>query len=133
MNPFLRWVKFNVVGTVGMGLQLTSLAILNRALFHNYLAATAIAVELTILHNFFWHQRYTWADRRDKSPLRSRLLRFHLSNGFVSMAGNLALMSFFVRTVHLPIVAANAVAILCCSVANFILADFWAFASANAG
>ncbi len=31
----------------------------------HYLVATALAVEMAVLHNFFWHRRWTWADRRD--------------------------------------------------------------------
>ena len=57
-----RFLKFNGVGAIGFALQLGLLALLLRAGLH-YLAATAIAVELTILHNFWWHERWTWRDR----------------------------------------------------------------------
>jgi hypothetical protein len=58
-----RWLKFNAVGGIGIGVQLAALAILKSVLHVDYLAATASAVEAAILHNFFWHERFTWADR----------------------------------------------------------------------
>jgi hypothetical protein len=57
------------------------------------------------------------------------LLRFHLSNGLVSLLGNLALMRLLVEEVRLPVLASNCIAILCCSVVNFCLGDSWTFAA----
>jgi putative flippase GtrA len=99
MNPLLRYCKFNLVGTMGMVVQLSTLAVLNRLAPSHYLVASAIALELTILHNFTWHLHYTWRDRRDSAML-PQLLRFQLSNGLVSMVGNLALMEALVRNAH---------------------------------
>jgi putative flippase GtrA len=128
MNPFIRWCKFNLVGAIGMAVQLGTLALLTRAAPSHYLAASAVAVELAILHNFIWHLHYTWRDRREGSPVLTQLLRFHLSNGLVSILGNLILMGLLVHEAHLPILAANIIAIVCCSIINFTLGNTWAFA-----
>ena len=128
MNIFIRWLKYNLVGAIGMVLQLGTLALLNRCAHGNYLYASAAAVELTLLHNFVWHLHYTWLDRRDKSALAGQLMRFHLSNGLVSMLGNPALMRMLVNGAHIPIIASNCIAILCCSIVNFCLGNRWAFA-----
>ncbi len=130
MTTFVRWWKFNAVGAVGMGLQLGVLAVLNRVLAGRYLLATALAIEVTLLHNFVWHVRYTWRDRGDSARLEmwGRLVRFHLSNGLVSMAGNLALMPLLVEVGRMPVLVANAAAVLGCSVMNFWLGDGWVFA-----
>jgi len=128
MNPFIRWGKFNLVGAMGALVQLTALALFNRWAPGHYLWATAGAIELTLLHNFVWHLHYTWRDRRDNSAVLARLLWFHLSNGLVSMLGNLVLMGILVHGAHLPVVAANGIAILCCSMVNFLLGNNWAFA-----
>jgi len=119
-------MKFNAVGALGMGLQLGLLALLNR-LTPRYLLATAAAIEITLLHNFAWHAHFTWRDRAAESGVCRSFLRFHLSNGVVSMVGNLALMPFLVETARIPVVAANAVAVLACSVVNFLLGDGWVF------
>ena len=135
MNPLLRWFKFNLVGAMGMGVQLASLALFNRSMRGHYLCASAAAIELTLLHNFVWHSLYTWRDRsntcRDQASRLHRLVRFHLSNGLVSMLGNLILMRLLVHNAHLPLLVSNATAILCCSIANFCLSNRWAFAAAS--
>jgi len=128
MNTIVRWGKFNLVGMVGMAVQLGALALINRLAPGHYMLATAAALEITLLHNFVWHLHYTWRDRRCRSALRSQLIRFHLSNGLVSMVGNLALMPVLVEGARIPVVVANAIAILCCSIVNFCLGHNWAFA-----
>jgi putative flippase GtrA len=128
VNAFIRWCKFNLVGAMGMALQLIALALINRWTGGHYLCASAAAIELALLHNFVWHLHFTWRDRRDDSALLSQLLRFHLSNGSVSMLGNLALMRILIHEAQLPVLASNSIAILCCSILNFYLGDLWAFA-----
>ena len=129
MSTLIRWGKFNLVGAVGMVVQLASLALFNCWFAGHYLVASAAALELTLLHNFVAHLHYTWRDRRDNSALWDQLMRFHLSNGLVSMVGNLALMRLLVDGAHLPVLAANGIAILCCSIVNFCLGNSWAFAA----
>ncbi len=132
MKTFIRWSKFNLVGSMGMAVQLAALALINHCAPGHYLIASAAAVELTLLHNFVWHLRYTWRDRRDGSAKLTQLMRFHLSNGMVSLLGNLALMRILVHDAHLPVLVSNMIAILCCSMINFCLGDHWAFAAGSA-
>ncbi len=127
MNPILRWLKFNLVGALGMGVQLGSLALFNRLAPAHLLWSSGAAVELAILHNFVWHMHYTWRDRGHQASALANLLRFQLSNGLVSLLGNLALMPLLVQGARLPLLAANLVAIVCCSGLNFYLGNVWAF------
>ncbi|HEY3625509.1 MAG TPA: GtrA family protein [Terracidiphilus sp.] len=129
MNAFVRWCKFNAVGALGMVFQLAVLAVVNRLAPGRYLAATAVAIELTLLHNFIWHLRYTWRDRIKAGTVLGKLVRFHLSNGLVSMVGNLGLMRLLVQVARVPVLQANGVAILVCSMVNFWLGQNWAFAT----
>jgi putative flippase GtrA len=126
----LHWLKFNVVGVLGFALQSGALFVLTHmASPINYLAATAIAVELAVLNNFVWHQRWTWSDRPSatkKETLR-RLAKFNITTGVVSITGNLILMSVLVGRLGLPIVGANVVTVVACSVVSFLLADRIAF------
>ena len=127
MILFARWVRFNTVGAMGMGVQLGALALLSRFAGGHYLFSSAAAVELAVLHNFAWHLRVTWSDRRAGSAVWGQLTRFHLANGIASLLGNLGLMRLLVGDAHLPLLAANSVAIVFCSVANFFLGHTWAF------
>jgi putative flippase GtrA len=134
MRRLIRWGKFNLVGAAGVVVQLAALAFFNRVVPGHYLCATVAAIELTLLHNFAWHARYTWSDRLNGSAIFVQLLRFHLSNGVVSLLGNLVLMWILVQEARVPLLVSNAVAILCCSMLNFVVADRWAFArQAEAG
>jgi putative flippase GtrA len=126
----IRWLKFNAVGGLGIGLQLALLFVLKSGLHLNYLTATALAVEATVLHNFLWHERYTWAGRIRRSWRHSftRLLRFNLTNGLISLAGNLGLMKLLVGMGRRNYLAVNLAAIALCSLVNFLLSEGWVFA-----
>jgi len=124
-----RWLKFNTVGALGIGVQLGVLATM-KAVFHlGYMQATAVAVEAAVLHNFIWHERYTWADRVRPSWRSSvpRLLRFNLTNGGISIAGNLILMKFLAGMGGVNYLIANSISITLCSLANFVVSEGWVF------
>jgi putative flippase GtrA len=124
-----RWLRFNLVGATGIVVQLAMLFLLRSILHCNYLLATGFAVEAAVVNNFLWHERYTWADQVQPSWRESppRLLRFNLANGGISIAGNLALMKILVGLAHMNYLAANAVAIVFCCLANFLVSDDWVF------
>jgi putative flippase GtrA len=128
----IRWLKFNLVGGLGIGVQLAMLALLVSGLKVPYLPATAIAVESAILHNFVWHERFTWKDRtggarRRPRDVAARLVRFHAGNGVISLAGNLVLMRLFVGTLHLKYLLANMITIAICSLLNFAASEWFVF------
>ena len=121
MSP--RFVRFNSVGVAGFALQITLLSILVYLGVH-YLVATALAVEAAVLHNFFWHERWTWADRPAGGRARLwRLARFHALNGAVSLVGNLLLMRLFVGTFGIPAIPANLLSVLSCAAVNYFGSD----------
>ena len=124
-GTFRVWLKFNTVGLLGMGFQLVALAVLKGGLGFNYLAATLIAVESAVLHNFIWHERWTWWERtrRNASGVLGRLFRFHMANGLISIAGNLALMWLLVSRLHVHYLVANVTAIAACAILNFLASD----------
>jgi len=128
-ETIFHWLKFNLVGALGIAVQLTVLLGLKSGFHLNYLLATALAVETTVVHNFIWHERYTWADRVHPSWQTSlpRLLRFNLAAGGVSIAGNLGLMKIMVGLGHLNYLIANGVAIASCSLLNFLVSEEWIF------
>jgi len=109
--------------------QLAVLGILNGVLKLDYLAATALAVEAAVLHNFLWHERFTWADRASVTRRQAllRLVRFNLTTGAVSILGNLLLMRLLVGLAHLPALVANLVSIAGCSLLNFLLSEYIVF------
>ncbi|MGI9165524.1 MAG: GtrA family protein [Pyrinomonadaceae bacterium] len=126
----LHWIKFNLVGVLGFALQTGVLFVLTHATPQvSYLAATATAVELAVLNNFVWHQRWTWRDRPSsttKETLR-RLVKFNFTCGLFSIIGNLVFMSIFIGRLGLPVGLANLASVAACSMVSFVLADRIAF------
>ena len=122
-----RWTAFNAVGLAGLIVQLGVLVLLTHARVPVALA-TALAVEAAVLHNFFWHQRWTWRDRPSGGPRATlaRLIRFHAVNGIVSLVGNVGITVILVRAGVHPLLA-NLVAILACSIINFSAGEWLVF------
>lgn len=69
-SMFVRWWKFNFVGAIGICVQFAALFLLKSALGFNYLFATAFAVEAAVVHNFVWHEQFTWVDRIKPDRIR---------------------------------------------------------------
>jgi putative flippase GtrA len=123
----MRWLKFNLVGGLGIAVQLLTLALLKTVLHLDYLIATALAVEITVIHNFLWHERFTWADRSRAGV--TRFLKFNLTTGLFSIAGNLLLMKLLVGFAHVNYLLANGITISACSAVNFLVSDGFVFAA----
>lgn len=124
-----RLGKFSLVGLMGAVLQLFLLGLLTKFFHMSAVAATAVAVEIVLLHNFLWHERFTWRDRQLGS-IRQRLIRlgrFHVGNGLVSLLGNTALTYYCVQRLKAPILLSAIAAIIFCSLTNFYLADRWIY------
>ena len=117
----VRWLKFNAVGTVGICVQLGVLAALTSVLGLNYLLATGLAVESAVIHNFFWHERFTWNDRRTSAGV-GRFLKFNFTTGLFSLAGNV-IFTKLLADAGMGYLFANGSAIALCSIINFLLND----------
>lgn len=125
----LRWLKFNFVGAVGILVQLLALTILKSGFGLHYLLATALAVETAVIHNFAWHERFTWTDRISggRRGTMNRLIRFNLSTGLISLLGNLLLMRVLVGHLQVNYLLTNMIAIGTCALANFLVSDQFVF------
>lgn len=122
----MRWFKFNLVGGIGIAVQLLALVVLKAGLHCNYLVATALAVETAVIHNFLWHERFTWPDRSGTGFIR--FLKFNLTTGLFSIGGNMVLMKLLVDLGQMDYLPANGIAITACSAVNFVVSDGYVFA-----
>jgi putative flippase GtrA len=129
---WLRVAKFALVGAIGIGVQLGALQWFT-SLGCSYLVATALAVETAILHNFVWHEHFTWNDRNQFNACGPgvRFLRFHISNGLISIVGNILLMRIFVGGFGMHVLSGNLASIAICCLTNFLASDRWVFAQAS--
>src|SRR5471032_2702619 len=95
-------------------------------------ATMPIAVEMVLLNNFFWHERFTWRDRA-AAGLRQRavrLCRFQAANGMVSLAGNTVLAYWLMQHLQAPPWPSAVAAIAICAPINFLVADRWVYCQA---
>ena len=123
MNAWVRYVRFNTVGALGIGVQLMALWLLADVAHMHFMLATTAAVGLAVVHNFIWHWWWTWHDRVEAVRFTGAFVRFALANGTLSLVGNLGVMATLVSGAHLEPVVANAVAIGVCGLLNFWLGD----------
>jgi len=119
----LRLLRFASVGSMGTGLQLAVLASLTGIGGLHYLVATALAVETAIVHNFLWHERWTWSDRGRNGDRLRRLVLFNGTTGLASILGNLLFMWLFVGELSMHPLAGNLASIGCCASVNFLVND----------
>ena len=131
----VRWLKFNAVGAMGIIVQLMALALLLRILEFHYLWATVLAVETAVLHNFIWHWRWTWADRRSDglNHMAATLLRFNFSNGMISLFGTVLCTGILSGIFKLNPLLANVLSLGPCCVLNYLVSDRLIFLSLNTG
>jgi putative flippase GtrA len=123
-----RVSRFLTVGALGFVLQLGTLTLLTQAVGWPYEPATALAVALAVLHNFWWHERWTWRDRTATGPgLAGRIARYYVTTGATSIAGNLAMTAIGVELFGCSPIVANVAAVAGSSLANFVISDRWVF------
>lgn len=124
-----RWVKFHMVGLLGMCVHLSMLSLFHRGFGMEAAISTALAVEMAVLHNFAWHERFTWKDRSSVhwTDVAGRLVRFNLTTGMISLLGTTTIVKYLVAQYHLPVLPANLIAIPCCSMLNFLASDLFVF------
>jgi putative flippase GtrA len=118
---------------MGFVVQLVALQALSMLAGLHYTLAVVLAVEAAIVHNFVWHERWTWRDRpaASRGARVDRLVRFNLASGAVSLAGNVVFTMVFVELAGLPVLVANVAGITCLTAINFFVADRLAFVPAG--
>lgn len=118
----VRLLKFNLVGLAGIVVQLAVLRLLSGQM--HYLLATALAVEAAVLHNFWWHWKWTWAERGTSGM---SFWRFQTTTGVISILGNLFGMQLLAGYLHVPLLVANLSSIALVYVFNFVVSDRYVF------
>ena len=121
---------FVLVGVIGFVVQLTSFIALTKLGGCPLLIATAASVLAAVLHNFLWHARWTWGDRRTGRQLM-RLANFTFATGTSSVVGNLLFVSAFVSVCHVDPIVATVLAVGATSAFNFLVCDRYVFRPTN--
>lgn len=126
----IRAGAFVVVGALGLVIQLATWWAFTRLGHWPVLVATALSVELAVLHNFLWHERWTWSDRTSgQKGAATRCARYHVTVGVTSVVGNVALMWASVDCLGIDATIATPLTVAVMAAANFFAADRLVFAT----
>jgi putative flippase GtrA len=125
-----RFFRFNVVAVLGIGVRLLVAWALVNGLGIHYLVGATLAIEASILHNFFWHLHWTWRGSAQPtgspSPINHvffRCVAFHAGNGLVSFLGAMVLMPMLVGSLGLHHLVANFITVCLTGLLNYFLGD----------
>jgi putative flippase GtrA len=117
----IRWLRFNLVGLLGCGVQLAILAALTQLTTWPATVCVTMAVLATVSHNFFWHERYTWGRETARAQVAARWVAFTLSNGIVSVVTNVVLTGAIASATGWPVLASNLASVASASCVNFLI------------
>lgn len=117
-------IKFGIVGGSGVLVNMGLLFILTRFLSVRLEIASAIAIEVSILSNFFLNNLWTFKKRDTHVPFWSRLLRYHLVTGLAGIVNYLVLL-LLVNTFGLHDMISNLIGIMIGTVINYSLNSLW--------
>jgi putative flippase GtrA len=130
----MRVLRFSVAGLIGFLVQVAALWLLVSFTTMHYVPATIVAVEMAILMNFVWHDRWTWRDRPASSERErwTRLARFNAMTGLTSIAGSVIVTAVLVELLSLSPIVANVISVMALGAVNFAGANTLVFRSAVA-
>lgn len=119
-----RVVRFGAVGLTGVAINLLIVQLLYGQLHWAAFLASAIAVEVSVVNNFFWNNRWTFA-QTTISPIR--FVRFNLAS-----LGGLVITSVvfaaLVQWLAVHYILADLIAIGAATSWNFAASVFWTWA-----
>lgn len=89
-----RGSKFILVGWIGMIVNSGCLYLFKGVLGFPLIPASLMAIEIAIVHNFFWHRNWTWRDRNgdENQSLLRQLLTYNLMTGSVDLVANVTVL-----------------------------------------
>jgi dolichol-phosphate mannosyltransferase len=117
-------IKFGIVGGSGVLVNMGLLFILTRYLSVRLEIASAIAIEVSILSNFFLNNLWTFKKRDTHVPFWSRLLRYHLVTGLAGVVNYLVLL-LLVKTLGWHDMLSNLIGIAIGTIINYTLNSLW--------
>ncbi|MCF7796526.1 MAG: GtrA family protein [Lentisphaeria bacterium] len=123
-----RVVLFSAVGISGIVVNMGTLWLLTHFASIHYALASPIAIEISIINNFIWNDRFTWRGRRRARNLNIwyGLLRFNIVS-WIAGSMNWLLLVLFTEVAGIYYLWANLLAIAIAAAMNFILNEKWTF------
>ena len=134
-----RLMRFSIAGLGGFAAQVAALWLMMWLTPMHYAVATALAVEIAIVLNFVFHERWTWKDRTGRAGATGatggtgaigRFVRFNVLTGATSIVGGVIVTAVFVESFGMHAIAANVLSVVLLGAVNFAGADALVFRAA---
>ena len=119
-----EFMKFAVVGGSGVIVNMGCFFLLTRYAELDIKYASPIAIEVSILTNFFLNNLWTFRNRRTPVPFWSRILRYHLVTGLAGVVNYFTLL-LLANVFGIPDLVANLIGIVLGTLINFFLNSLW--------
>ena len=121
-----RILKFAIVGISGVGVNMGMLFILTEYFHIPYLISSIIAIEISIVSNFFLNDLWTWKDRIKKKYIY-RFIQYHISVGVTAIFVNWLILLLLTEVFGVYYLLSNLIGIALGTFANYIVNDVWTF------
>jgi dolichol-phosphate mannosyltransferase len=119
-----EFIKFAIVGGSGVVVNMGLLFILTRFLSVRLEIASPIAIEVSILSNFFLNNLWTFKKRNTHVTFWSRIFRYHLVTGLAGIVNYLVLL-LLVKNFGLHDMISNLIGILIGTAITYTLNSLW--------
>jgi dolichol-phosphate mannosyltransferase len=124
LNP--RILKFAIVGLSGVGVNMGMLFVLTDYFHIPYLISSILAIEISIISNFFLNDLWTWKDRIKKKYIY-RFIQYHISVGITAIFVNWLILLLLTEIFGVYYLLSNLIGIALGTAVNYILNDVWTF------
>ena len=122
----VRLLKFAVVGIIGVCVNMGMLYLLTEKFQILYIISSIIAIEISIISNFFLNDLWTWKDRVKKTFIE-RFTQYHISVGLTAILANWLILLILTEIFNIYYLISNLIGIAVGTFSNFILNDLWTF------
>ncbi len=122
-----RLLKFGAVGLTGIGVNMGSLYLLTEFGKIPYFVGSLVAIELSILSNFWMNHLWTWRDRSGVGTLWTKLWRYHVGAGITALLGNYLILIGLTELFRINYLISNFIGIAVGTFSNYVINDVWTF------
>lgn len=122
-----RLFKFCIVGATGTVVNMGILYVLSEYFHIPYFISSIIAIELSILTNFYLNLLWTWGDRIDDTSVWRKLVRYHIGVAGTAFLCNYIILIGLTEWIGLYYLISNLIGIVVGTISNFLISDRWTF------
>jgi dolichol-phosphate mannosyltransferase len=122
-----RLLKFCIVGTCGVIVNMGVLYILSEFAGLPYFISSLAAIELSIISNFVFNHLWTWSDRTNEVSVLRKLIRYHLGVAGTAYLWNYLILVGLTEWLGIQYLISNLAGIGAGTIANYLISDRWTF------